>query len=396
MIGYEPYSEQSRANPYAAYRELREHAPVYWAEQADAWVVSRYDEVRAILTQPELFSSDAMGAVLTGQRNLGPAGMRVVILMDPPQHTGFRNLVSRGFTPRRIAALEPRLRELVARSMQTLRDAPAFDLISALAVPVPVTMIAELLGVETERLGDFKRWSDEIIAAVSGSQRRAGVGDFSSIAAPMAEFHEYFQKIIEEREREPRDDLLSVLVRARERDTALQPEEIIIFALTLLIAGNETTTNLIGNMVMLLLDHPEQLEHVRKDRSLIPNLIEETLRFESLPQFNFRRVCSEVEIAGTTLPKDSIVMPLIGSANRDERRFERPDDFDVRRSDLGHLAFGFGSHFCMGASLARLEAQVCIEALLDELPRLRQSAAKVENVDSYMIRGPRRLELEWV
>ncbi len=396
MIGYEPYSEQSRANPYAAYRELREHAPVYWAEQADAWVVSRYDEVRAILTQPELFSSDAMGAVLTGQRNLGPAGMRVVILMDPPQHTGFRNLVSRGFTPRRIAALEPRLRELVARSMQTLREAPAFDLISALAVPVPVTMIAELLGVETERLADFKRWSDEIIAGVSGSQRRAGVGDFSSIASPMAEFREYFQKIIEEREREPRDDLLSVLVRARERDTALQPEEIITFALTLLIAGNETTTNLIGNMVMLLLDHPEQIEHVRKDRSLIPNLIEETLRFESPLQFNFRRVCSEVEIAGTTLPKDSIVMPLIGSANRDERRFERPDDFDVRRSDLGHLAFGFGSHFCMGASRARLEAQVCVEALLDDLPRLRQSSARVENVDSYMIRGPRRLELEWV
>ncbi len=167
------------------------------------------------------------------------------------------------------------------------------------------------------------------------------------------------------------------------------------FGLTLLIAGNETTTNLIGNMVTTLLDHPEQLEQVRVDRSRIPSLIEETLRFESPLQVNFRRVCSEVEIAGTTLPKDSIVMPLIGSANRDERRFERPDDFDVRRSDLGHLAFGFGSHFCMGASLARLEAQVCIEALLDELPRLRQSSARVENVDSYMIRGPRRLELEW-
>ena len=149
-------------------------------------------------------------------------------------------------------------------------------------------------------------------------------------------------------------------------------------------------------MVTTLLDHPEQLEYVRKDPSLIPDLIEETLRFETPLQFLFRRVCCEVEIAGTTLPKDSIVIPLVGSANRDERRFERPDEFDIKRPDQGHLAFGFGPHFCMGASLARLEAQVAIEALLDELPRLRRTSATRESIDSFMLRGPRRLELEWV
>ena len=184
----------------------------------------------------------------------------------------------------------------------------------------------------------------------------------------MAKYHEYFEKIIKQCELEPRDDLISVLIRAQAGDSALQPQEIITFGLTLLIAENETTTN----------------------------LIEETLRFESPLQFVFRRVCREVEIAGTILPKDTIVMPLIGSANRDERCFERPDEFDVGRSDLGHLSFGFGPHFCMGASLARLEARVTIEALLDDLPKMRRSSGNHENVDSFMLRGPRRLELEWI
>ncbi|MEE8164803.1 MAG: cytochrome P450 [Myxococcota bacterium] len=396
MIDYEPYSERARRDPYGYYRKLRQHAPVYWAEQADAWIVSRYDDVHSILTRPELFSSDAMGAVLTGQRNRPATENRVVILMDPPNHTAFRNIVSRGFTPRRIAALEPRLRGLVADSMQKIRGGACFDLIAELAIPVPVTIIAELLGVETERLEDFKRWSDAIIAAVSGSQRRAGSGDFSALAAPLAEYDEYFQRIIEEREREPREDLISVLVRAQDGESALRPQEIITFALTLLVAGNETTTNLIGNMVMLLLDHPGQLEQVRRDPRLIPNLIEETLRFETPLQFAFRRVRREVEIAGTVLPKDSIVMPLLASANRDERRFERPDEFDILRSDQGHLTFGFGPHFCMGASLARLEAQVTIEALLEELPRLRRRSESRESIDSFMLRGPRRLDLEWI
>ncbi len=396
MIDYEPFSESVREDPYRHYRSLREHAPVHWAEQAEAWVVSRFEDVHSIITQPKLFSSDAMTAALTGRRTQPTGDHRVVIAMDPPSHTSFRNIVSRGFTPRRIAALEPRLRELVDASMQKIRYEPRFDLIAELAIPVPVTIIAELLGVESERLDDFKRWSDEIIAGVTGSQRGVGEGDLSSIAAAIAEYHEYFQKIIEEREREPRDDLVSVLIRAREGNDSLQPREIITFGLTLLIAGNETTTNLIGNMVMTLLDHPEQLERVRKDRRLIPNLIEETLRFESPLQFLFRRVCSEVEIAGTTLPVDTIVMPLIGSANRDERRFERPDEFVINRPDQGHLAFGFGPHFCIGASLARLEAQIVIEALLDELPRLRRSSARFLSIDSFMLRGPRRLDLEWV
>ena len=200
--------------------------------------------------------------------------------------------------------------------------------------------------------------------------------------------------MIEKRGREPGDDLISTLIQGQESEAGLGPEEVAAFALVLLIAGNETTTNLIGSMVRALLDHPDQLERVHADRGLIPNLIEESLRWESPVQFLFRRTRREVEIAGTRIPENTGVIPLLASANRDERQFERPDVFDVTRDTQGHLAFGFGVHFCLGAALARLEARVVMEALIDELPRLSCRSTHIENVDSFMMRGPRSLILE--
>ena len=395
-LEYEPFSERVRTDPYPYYRELREHAPVYWAPEAGTWVVSRYEDVSFVLKHHELFSSDAMGGMLAGQPVVEPRPAsldRILILMDPPDHVGVRNLVSRGFTPNRIAAVEARLREIVAETMTPLRDAESFDLVSALAVPVPVTIIAELLGVEIERSEDFKQWSDDIVAGVTGSRRSVGVPD-QDFGGAMGQFEAYFGKLMEKRRSDPREDLISALTQAQDGEVGLNQSEMLVFLLTLLIAGNETTTNLIGSMVEALYEHPEQLERVVRDRSLIPSLIEETLRYAPPVQFLCRRTRCELELAGTKLPKNSAVLPLLASANRDDRQFERGDEFDLTRDASGHLSFGFGTHICMGAALARLEANIIAEALIEELPRFRPSSEPLEYVDSFMMRGPRKLVLE--
>ena len=397
-LDYEPFSEAVRSNPYPYYRELREHAPVYWAPQANAWVVSRYEDVRFVLKRHDLFSSDAMGGMLAGEPVTEPRAPgldRILILMDPPSHVGVRNLVSRGFTPNRIAALKPRLSEIIAKTLAPLRTADRFDVVSELAVPVPVTIIAELLGVETERSDDFKRWSDEIIAGVTGSRRRVGPLN-PDFGGAMGAFQNYFGELMEKRRQQPRSDLISILIQAQDGEAGLTHGEVVTFLLTLLIAGNETTTNLVGSMIEALYQNPKQLERLVQDRGLVPNLIEETLRYAPPVQFLCRRSRCPVELAGTKLPENAAVLPLVAAANRDERRFDDGDTFDISRDASGHLSFGFGTHICLGASLARLEAQMIMEAFLDELPQLRPSDEPIEYADSFMMRGPRRLILERV
>lgn len=393
---YEPFSERARLDPYPFYRALRDESPVHWAPEAGAWIVSRYEDVRFVLKHADCFSSDAMGGVLTGTPDRIRTGepTRVIILMDPPQHAAMRNTVSRGFTPRRIAMLEPRVREIVDEAMAPLRGRSDFDLVAELAVPIPLRVIAELLGVETDRIADFRAWSKEIISGVSGSRRgEVGTDGTLSFAGGIAAFSEYLSGMIERRRLAPEDDLISVLVQAEDGEMSLGEQEIIFFGVVLLIAGNETTTNLLGSAVRILSERPDLLALVQRDRSLVPGLIEETLRFESPIQFVFRRATRDVEIAGTRIPADGIVIPLLGSANRDERQFDRADEFDPRRNRDDHVAFGFGNHFCLGASLARLEARLILEVLLDELPAFHRIDRVCENIDSFMMRGPRRLGL---
>ena len=210
----------------------------------------------------------------------------------------------------------------------------------------------------------------------------------------LGELRQYLGEIAEQRRRAPGDDLISVLVRAEAGDVALSHEEIVLFAVVLLVAGNETTTNLIGNAVHCLLAHPEELERVAADHSLVAGTIEETLRYESPVQFVYRRARHDVERHGTIIREGELVIGLIGSANRDPRMFPDPDRFDIARDAHGHLSFGYGIHYCLGASLARLEARIALEALLDELPRRRLASPKIEYVDSFMFRGPRSLLLE--
>jgi cytochrome P450 len=417
-IRYEPFSSAYRDDPYPHYAALREHAPLHFAEEAQAYCVSRFDDVRAVLLDAERFSSDAMRTLLLGaapgenpatdpaamQRMLAVAQAlpfpietlataRNLISLDPPRPGPRRSLVTRGFTPRRIAAWEPRLHAIASECMATLRQRAEFDVIEDLAIPLPLQIIAEMLGVESERRDDFKQWSDQIVAGSTGSGR--GQDPVASGFAPaMTAFCEYLQGVAAERRRAPGADLISVLLSAQDDEVALTDAELAFFVLLLLVAGNETTTNLIGNATNALLRHPEQLARVCADRSLLPALVEEALRFDSPAQYVFRRSICDVEIAGGVIPANQHVVALIGSANRDERQWgPAAATLDVARETQGHLAFGLGNHFCLGAALARLEGRIALGALLDELPHLETSSANVEYIDSYLVRGPRTLML---
>ncbi len=413
---YEPFSSEWRSDPYPVYRELRDHDPVHWAPESDCFCISRYEDVLYVLKNPELFSSRAMFTVLMNQgqeeppplnwdsikflvryavrTRLNPFGFanaRVLIAVDAPGHGPMRNIVNRGFTPRRIRSWEPRIREIVSERMQKLRSGEPFDVVRDLAIPLPVTIIAEMLGIEPERTRDFKRWSDAIIEGATGGKR--GYPLDPDLIDAIVELHGYLARTIRRRRRHPGEDLVSVILAREKGDEKITALEVAQFVQLLLVAGNETTTNLIGNAVQALLDHPDQLERVTDDPTRVPGLVEETLRFDSPIQIVFRKTTQDVEIGGTRIPAGSTVAPLLGSANRDERRFEDPDRFDVGRDTRGHLAFGFGHHFCLGASLARLEAEAALEALVPELPDRKRTESR-ELIDSFLVRGPSRLELQ--
>jgi cytochrome P450 len=418
-IRFDPFSAEHHNDPYPAYAVLRREAPIARVEKNGGYALSRYEDVTFVLRHPELFSSRAMltaliSGMLPGGSSSGMGlsgedaarlpevmkslpfslpeliGARSLIASDAPVHGPMRSLVNRGFTPRRIAALEPRVRAIARASLDALEGKRDFDLVSEFTVPLPVTVIAELLGVEPERSADFKRWSDCVVSGATGGAVALGA---ARVLEGFAELHQYIIGVIEERSRDPQDDLISTLIRAEEGETALTPAEVVMFTVLLLVAGNETTTNLLGNSLLALMEHPDELARVRRDPRRIPALVEEGLRYDGPIQFLFREARQDVELAGVTIPKGALVMPLLGSANRDEAQFPDGERFDVSRSTQGHLAFGLGNHFCLGASLARLEARVALEELLPRYQRFERLEPRVEYLDSYLIRGAKRLPL---
>ena len=386
---YNPLSPEVKANPYPYYAELRRSAPVYYVESLDCWAVSRYADVNHVLRTPKLFSSEILITTLLGEMNPVPEALSL-ISSDPPDHTRLRKLVNKAFTPKIVKSLRPWIQEITRAQLDKVDGQDAFDLVEVLSSPLPVIIIAEMLGVEPDRQVDFKRWSNDIINAANRTYTPEGK---EQIEQSIAEFRAYFETAIAERRQTPREDLITALVRAEEENQTLTPGEVLSLTVLLLIAGNETTTNLIGNMLLALLSHPDQLLKVQTDPTLIPNVIEETLRYDGPVQGIFRQSTEKVEIAGTTIPAQSLVFPLFASANHDETIFADPERFDITRTLDGHLGFGFGRHFCLGAQLARLEAEVALEELVVRYTSFSYRPAEVVHTESFFLRGLSTLPL---
>ena len=390
-MNYNPLSPTVQDNPYPYYAELRDKAPVAWIEPMQAWAVSRYADVDFIFRNPRLFSSGLWNTAASGDLVVVPEAPGL-LSMDPPDHTRMRKLANKGFTPRLIRAMEPRVRAITQDLLKSLTGQVEADLVPALSVPLPIIVIAEMLGIELARQSDFKRWSDD---AVRSLNRPTDEGIRAEIRQSISEFRTYLGNMITKRRTEPGDDLITAFVQAEEEHQTLSPIEILGLTVLLLAAGNETTTNLIGNAVLALLDHPEELAKVRAERANVSALVEEVLRYDSPVQVVYRQATQDVELEGGKLPAGATVLLLLGAANRDERKFPDPDRFDVTRNAQDHVAFGYGIHYCLGAPLARLEGRIALEALLFDCLPFTRALVQVPRIAAYLVRGPRTLPLRF-
>jgi len=380
VSGYNPFAARVKENPYPYYDWLRREAPVYYSQEHGFFVVSRYADVSAVLKNPIVFSS---------AKGIGPEkspGIPMMITNDPPVHTRLRSLVNKVFTPRMVAQLEPRIEAICNELIDAVVQQGSFDLVQEFAYPLPVIMIAEILGVEPSQRDNFKRWSDDVIHSLAGS---AHGHDQMRMMQSMAEFAAYFGSAIEERRRAPKADLISALVAAHGLgEGSLSTGEMVAFCLLLLVAGNETTTNLIGNGALALMQNPEQVAKLRARPALIPSAVEEALRYDAPIQCFFRTTSQETVLHDVMIPADSKVLVSYAAANRDPDQFSDPDRFDIERAPNNHLAFGLGIHFCLGAPLARLEGQVAARTLLQRLHNLRPDPARPqERIDNPLLRG---------
>jgi cytochrome P450 len=401
-VSYDPLLDDVQRDPYPYYTALREEAPVYWLDSLQSFVVSRYDDVRRVMHDHETFSSQAMGALVSRPVEYADAEDLLdeydrsdfpnsIVGLDGAAHTRLRLIVNRGFTPKRIGVLESEMRRTARGFVEPLVAAGSGDLQAGLSVPFPTTVIAQLLGIGVERRDDFRRWSEWMVRGVFeplAPEQQKEVADAGR------EMGEYLAALIEERGDGRGHDLVSVLLDAEPDGGALKPQELEVFVFTLLIAGSITTAYLIGRTAQLLADDPALLASTQADRSQVGAVVEETLRYDTPVQLMFRTATTDLEISGTTIPSQSTVIALLGSANRDPSRFDDPDTFDQARGSTEHLSFGHGAHFCLGAALARLEARVALEELLARTTVLEPDG-NVERVASITFRGPTRLPLRF-
>ena len=394
-VVYNPLSRRTAQDPYPVYAALRERDPVHRSGLMNSWLFTRHADIDTILRDHRRFGNDPRkGKLSRRQRANLPADEEFTMLfLDPPDHKRLRALVNKAFTPKAVNALEPHIRKLLGALLDEIEDPAGFDLMQAVAQPLPVIVIAEMLGVPPEDRAQFKVWSDQrarTLEPVIDARERA-----ASEAAAIA-LDAYFRPIIQERREAPQDDIVSALAQAEEEGDRLTEREMLNMLRLLLIAGNETTTNLIGNGVLALLRHPDQLQRLREDPSLIPSAVDELLRFDSPVQTDFRRALEDCEVNGFPLKKRDNIVVLLGAANRDPEVFEDPDRLDVGRGDRSHLSFGRGIHHCIGAPLARLEGRIVLEVLLERFSQISLRGEHPRFRNSIVLRGLESLPVRCV
>jgi cytochrome P450 len=388
------------ADPFPIFRRLQDEDPVHWSDAVKGWNVTRYDDVRAIALDREL-SADRVRpffAVLPSeeQRKLADLAHYLTlwaVFKDPPDHTRLRGLLNRAFTPRAVEALRPNIARIVDDLLDNIAARGEADLIADFAYPLPASVIMDMLGVPRSDLAVMKVWSDDIALFVGIA--RTTPGKHARAQAGTREMAAYFRRLVAERRKAPRDDMISALIAAEEQAQHLTEDEIVATCILLLFAGHETTANLIGNGVLALLRHPEQLAKLRARPELAASAVEECLRYDGPSGALARVVAVAQEMGGRHLKQGDRVYAWMNAANRDPRRFPDPDRFDIERSDNRHLTFGHGAHFCLGAPLARLEAQIAFPRLLARLDRLALVPTRLEWIDSLILRGVKRLPVRF-
>src|SRR6266487_726012 len=367
-----------KANPFPFYAQLRAQAPVFAVKlptKERAWLVTRYDDVLSVL-KDERFAKDRRNAMSPEQLKKQPwippmfkPLERNMLDLDSPDHTRLRALVHKAFTPRLIEQMREQIQALTNELLDAVEPNGSMDLIADFALPLPLTVIGRILGVPSEDNDKFHRWTKTMISG--GTNRNLFV-----LVPSMMSFMGYLKKLIKQRRAAPKDDLVTALVQAKDGSDSLSEDEILAMIVILLVAGHETTVNLIGSGTLALLEHPDQLAKLRNEPTLIKTAIEELVRFVCPVETATERYAREdIPIVGTTIPRGELVLAVLGSANRDAKYFDNPDALDITRSNNKHLSFGHGVHYCLGAPLARLEGQIAISTLLQRMPNLHLSVA---------------------
>jgi len=386
---FDPYDVDINADPYPSYTRLREEAPAYYNDRYDFWALSRHADVERALVNWQVFSntrSDILDVIKAGVKL--PPG--VILFEDPPLHTMHRGLLSRVFTPKRMAALEDQVRAYCVKCLDPLVGSSGFDIITELAAQLPMRVIGMLLGIPEEDQVAVRDKTDADLRTRPGQPMKVREGAVAN--------GDMFADYIEWRSKHPSDDLMTQLLNAEFEDMhglkrTLTRPEVLTYTTVLAGAGNETTGRLIGWLAKLLAEHPDQRREVVDDRSLIPKVIDEALRFEPTGHATARYVMQDVDYHGTTIPAGSPILLLLAAANRDPRRYPDPDVFDIHREDIQHLTFGFGLHFCLGANLARLEGRVALDELLNRFPEWDVDPDGMKLASTSTVRGWERMPL---
>ena len=384
-VVFDPLSRKMRANPYPFYEELRRKDPVHRMRLQPAWVLSNYADVDLALRDHRRFGNSGK------EYNYIPYNSLLDI--DPTDHTRIRGLVTQGFTPRSVAALEPRIQQTVDGLLDDLEGRERIDLIRDFAYPLPITVIAELMGVPVEDRDQFDKWSRVVALSVDPLLNS---GQIRQVRQAVEELFEYLEGIAEARRKEPREDLISAMANAEEDGQRLSRDDLLINLVLVLVAGNETTRNLIGNGTLALLKNPSELQRLRDNPGLLDSAIDEFLRYDSPVQLDSRFVKEEVEIGGKRISPGQLIVCVLGAANRDPEVFPNPDALDIGRAPGNHMAFGRGIHYCLGAPLAKLEARIAFTALLSRFKSL-SLAEEPRYRNQVTLRGLEALwlEAEW-